>query len=217
MYYRIALKNGNDTNYVLILNEDFLVDGDSVGTSKHSKDADHKFFDGLKNCDETHPFVLNEKNYPVTVDTYPVMYSNSDADTHDVTKNSIYVDALVFVNDGNNDGYKSSSSSRISSGIIKFRMRISYVMNEYEKKNGILKRKDDYVEYSIDLSSAKDSDGNPVNVLTGVDGAVLFIYPNNFTDGSMSAVEDKEGIIAFKKGKKANIEQPTEQNQSNNG
>ena len=211
VYYRIALKNGNDTNYVLILNEDFLVDGDSVGKAKPE---DHKFFAGLNDCDETHPFVSNGKSYPVKVENIPVSYSD-DFNGGDIIKKSIYVDALVFVNEGSNDGYKGASKNAISSGIIKIPMRISYVKNEYEKKNGSYKLKPEYIEYSLDLTSVKDSKDELI--LTGIDGAVITVYPNNFTDGSMSAVEDKEGIIAFKKGKKANIEQPTEQNQSNNG
>lgn len=208
VYYRIALK-GDDKEYVFILNEDFLIDGDNVGTHKHSHDDDHKFFDGLKNCDETKPFY----SHTVTVERIPVSYSD-DTDRGDIIKNSIYVDALVYVA-GKNDGYKKSSRNDISSGIKKIRMRISYVMNEYEKKNGTYKLKDEYVEYSIDLSSAK-------NVVTDLDltkinGAVITVYPNYFTNDSMNAVEDKEGIIAFKKGKKATIEPLTEQDQSNDG
>ena len=214
VYYRIALNNGNSTNHVLILNEDFLIDGDSVGDAKHSKQTDHNFIDGLKELDETHPFVLNGKNYPVTVENIPVSYSD-DTDRGDIIKKSFYVDALAFVKVGSHDGYKGASSSAISSGIIKIPMRISYVTNEYEKKNGVFKKKIDYVEYSLDLTSVKDSEDKLV--LTGVDGAVITVYPNYFTSDSMSEVEDKEGIIAFKKGKKAIIEQPTEQNQSNNG
>ncbi|MCR4775030.1 MAG: prepilin-type N-terminal cleavage/methylation domain-containing protein [Saccharofermentans sp.] len=197
VYYRFSLRNGDDTKHVLILNDDFMIDGQNI-TLKNAND-----FLGLKDKNEGEE--LN--GYMVKRDEEFTMVYTDDVNSI-VTKKSISFIAQVYVKILENDGYKTSNKADIEVKLIKIPMKISYVTGELDEK---LQPKDGYYEYSLDLSRAVDKSDNPVDLISDVDRAILSIHPNYFSqDTDMTDVNDNEGIIALKKESSATIEQVTD-------
>ena len=187
VYYRFALYNGSNFEKTLILNEDFLKDGDTAGGSRKSVD-----FSGLATAGSTY------QGATVETETYPVAYS--DTVSHDITKKSITIDAQVYVKETGNDGYDGAEDSTINNRLQKVKLKISYVSNEYDSTGTNLKNP--YFEYSIDITPFMSAD---------TDKAQLKIYPNYFSNSFMSKVNDNDGIIPFKKGKSVTIETEPEE------
>ena len=187
VYYRFALYEDSDSgkvlNKVIILNEDFLRYGDTAGGSKKPVD-----FSDLENLDST-----SCCGKTIVEDTYPVIYS--DTESHDITKRSIIIDAQVFTADSETDGYDDSENTAIDDARHKVRLKISYVMNEYDSTG--TNKKNNYYEYSLDITPF---------MTAGTNRAVLKIYPNYFSTPTMAKVNDSDGIIPFKKGKSVTIE-----------
>ncbi len=182
VYYRFALYNGSNFEKILILNEDFLKDGDTAGGSKKSVD-----FSGLSTAGSTY------QGATVETETYPVAYS--DTVSHDITKKNITIDAQVYVKDTSSDGYDGAEDSTINSHMKPIKLKISYVSDEYDSTG--TNKKDPYFEYSIDITPFMS---------VNTDKAQLKIYPNYFSNTFMSKVNDDDGIIPFKKGKSVTIE-----------
>ena len=187
VYYRFALYDDSDSGSslkkVLILNEDFLRNGDTAGGSKKSVN-----FSDLENQSST-----SCCGKTIVEDTYPVYYS--DTVSHDITKRSIIIDAQVFIANSNSVAYDDAEDWAINDAMHKVRLKISYVMNEYDSSGTNVK--DNYYEYSIDITPFMTDDTNK---------AVLKIYPNYFSRPAMAKVNDSDGIIPFKKGKSVTIE-----------
>ena len=189
VWYRIALLSGNNTKKVLILNEDFLLSGDSVGDAKHSID----YLNLIKDKGDKETVSVNGSDVTVTVETYPVVY---DGYTKDITKKSITLTGKVFVASSESDGYMDKKGSDMS--FIEIPVKITYVMNDYSESATEPKS---YIEYSINVSKATSE------YTSDIDGAVLKIYPNHFTKESMKAINDVTDITPFKKGRKLEIDQ----------
>ncbi len=188
VYYRFALyedsESGKVLKKVLILNEDFLLDGDTAGGSKKSVD-----FSGLEGASDGETY----RGATVVEETYPVDYS--DTVSHDITKKSIIIKAQVFAADSENAAYDGADNTAIDGAMHEVRLKISYVMNEYDSTG--TNKKDSYYEYSIDITPF---------MTEGTNRAVLKIYPNYFSDTTMAKINDSDGIIPFKKGKSVTIE-----------
>lgn len=196
VYHRLSLSKDTDIKRVLILNDDFMIDGQNI-TIKNANN-----FLALK--DKVKDEDLD--GHTVKVDEITVVYQDEDGKT--VTKKSITFIAQVFVRNTDNDGYRALNKADIEEKLIKIPMKISYVSGEYDEK---LQPKEGYYEYSLDLSRAVDKSDNPVDLISDVNKAVLTIHPNYFSDETdMTGVNDSEGIIALKKESSATIEQVTD-------
>ena len=196
VYHRLSLSKDTDIKRVLILNDDFMIDGQNI-TIKNAND-----FLALK--DKVKDEDLD--GHTVKVDEITVVYQDEDGKT--VTKKSITFIAQVFVRNTDNDGYRALNKADIEEKLIKIPMKISYVSGEYDEK---LQPKEGYYEYSLDLSRAVDKSDNPVDLISDVNKAVLTIHPNYFSDETdMTGVNDSEGIIALKKESTTTVEQVTD-------
>ena len=197
VYYRIALLNGNDENIVLILNEDFLLSENSVGSGKDS--IDYGLLAGKENGDEWVSHPQNPKP-TVTVEKYDVVYngeSESDKFTKEITKKSIIVTARVYVT-SDSAIYRGATATDIATNTNAhlLPLKITYVENEYNKDDD-KNPKPAYIEYSLDITSLMKD---------GINGANIKIYPNYFSDGTMKIVNDEKGIISFKKGMSISVD-----------
>ena len=198
VYYRIVLKEGNSVKHVLILNEDFLLDKDPIDGNSHSFNYLSEFVKGSTKIN----------GYDVKTDEYTAVYPENV--TKKVTRKYIEVTAKVYVssnvNDGtgssDNDSYKGKSKDAIEP--ILMPLRITYVIVEPE--NPPPENEDDketYIEYSLDLTG----EGEAYVLTNSMTEAILSIYPNYFTNSSMKGINDTTGIIPFKKGQSAEIDQ----------
>lgn len=198
VYYRIALLDGNTVENVLILNEDFLLSADSVGGSK--KAVDYWSLSTKNNGDTWNDYPASPKP-TVTVEQVPVVYNGSEPTkkfTETITKKKITVKARVFVKSSDNDGYRSSTATDITSNTDSYQLplMITYVENEYDNDHN---KKDPYIQYSLDLTDF-------LSVNKDIDRVNLKIYPNYFSDSSMTKVNDEKGIISFKTGIDVTVE-----------
>ena len=202
VYYKIELMEGTNIAKVLYLNEDFLRKEDPVNGSKNKFD----YFTEFANGGTVVGGKTTVNGYEVTEDTYTAVYS--DTVTSTVTKKSINVIANVYVTSLDNDNYRDKNSEEIIVKLKRMPLRITYVSGEKEKNSdGSYKDKDAYLEYSLDLTGALD-DPDLTTVFTDeLTKAVITVYPNYFTETYMQGVNDDTGIIPFKKGKSADIDQ----------
>ena len=189
VYYRFALYKDSDLEKILILNEDFLKNGDTAGGSKKSVN-----FSGLASQSDGATY----EGGTVVVETYPVAYT--DTVSHDITKKSITIEAQVYVKDTSNDGYDGAEDTTINTRLQKIWLKVSYVTDEYDSTG--TNKKDPYFEYSIDITPFMSAGTNKAN---------LKIYPNYFSNTFMAKVNDDDGIIPFKKGKSVTIETEPEE------
>lgn len=184
VYYRIALYDGSTFEKLLILNEDFLLKGDTAGGSR--KAVDFSGLEGKSNGDTYHGATVVEE-------TFPVVYS--DSESHDITIKSIIIKAQVFAADSDNAAYDGAENTDIDNAMREVRLKISYVDGEYDSTG--TRPKEAYYEYSIDITPFMSDATNK---------AVLKIYPNYFSKTTMAKINDEDGIIPFKKGKSVTIE-----------
>lgn len=202
VYYKINLMNGSNVAQVLYLNEDFLLKDDPVNGNKNAYDYFAEFASGGT--------VIGGKTtvhgYEVTEDTYTAVYS--DTVTSTVTKKSINVIANVYVTALDNDNYRDKNSEEIIVKLKKMPLRISYVSGELDYKSDTDHPvKAAYLEYSLDLNGDYDSQEYFKAFSDTLTKAVITVYPNYFTETYMKGVNDSTGIIPFKKGKSADIDQ----------
>ncbi len=207
VYYKIDLMNGSNVAQVLYLNEDFLRKEDSVNGNKNAYDYFAEFANGGTVVDGK----TTVHGHEVTTDTYTAVYTDTETSTtvtSTVTKTSINVIANVYVTSLDNDNYRDKNSEEIIVKLKRMPLRITYVSGEKEKdSDGNYKDKDAYLEYSLDITGALD-DPDLTTVLTDeMTKAVITVYPNYFTETYMKGVNDATGIIPFKKGKSADIDQ----------
>lgn len=196
VYHRLSLRKGDDTKHVLILNDDFLIEGQNITVKNPNGFLDLKD----KNDGED----LN--GYTVKVEESTVVYTDTDVAT--VKKRSISFIAQVYVKTNETDGYRTSNKADIEVKLIKIPMKISFVTGELDEK--LQPMAEGYYEYSLDLSRAVDKSDNPVDLISDVDKAVLTIHPNYFSDETdMTGVNDNDGIIALKKESTTTVEQVT--------
>lgn len=198
VYYRIVLKEG-DSVKVLILNEEFLLDKDNIDGTSHSFDYLTEF---RNKSTRINGYDVGEP------EEYTAVYPGNI--TKMVTRKSIEVMAKVFVSSNADDGtgssekddYKKKSNDAIKPVLMP--LRITYVTIGPETQSPDNNDEiEDYIEYSLDLTGEGDA-----YVLTGsMTEAVLTIHPNYFTDPTMAGINDKSGIIPFKKGKNTEIDQ----------
>ncbi|MCR5287508.1 MAG: type II secretion system GspH family protein [Saccharofermentans sp.] len=199
VYYRIVLKEVDSVKNVLILNEEFLLDKDNIDGTSHSFD----YLTEFKNkSTRINGYDVGEP------EEYTAVYPGNI--TKKVTRKSIEVMAKVFVSSNADDGtgssekddYKKKSNDAITPVLMP--LRITYVTIGPETPSPDNSDEiEDYIEYSLDLTGEGDA-----YVLTGsMTEAVLTIHPNYFTDPIMAGINDKSGIIPFKKGKNTEIDQ----------
>lgn len=198
VYYRIVLKEGDSVKNVLILNEEFLLDKDNIDGASHSFDYLSEFRKGSTNIN----------GYDVETEEYTAVYPENI--TKKVTRKSIEVMAKVFVSSNADDGtgsaekddYKKKSNDAIIPVLMP--LRITYVTIGPETPSPDNNDEiEDYIEYSLDLTGEGEA-----YVLTDLmTEAILTIHPNYFTDPTMKGINDKSGIIPFKKGKNTEIDQ----------
>lgn len=192
VYYRITLYEGDTVDKVLILNEDFLLSADSVGGSKKSVDYSQL---ASKSDGDTWSAYPGTSKPKVTVDKCPVVYngsSSTDKFTETITKKSITVKARVFVKSSDTDGYRNASATDITSNTDSYQLplTITYIEDEYDNDHN---KKDPYIQYSLDITDFLSANKD-------IDSLRMKIYPNYFSDASMLDINDKKGIVPFKKG-----------------
>ena len=197
VYYRIVLKESNSVKYVLILNEDFLLDKNQIDGHKHPYNYLSDFEDGKTSIN----------GYDVKTDEYTAVYPENV--TKKVTKKYIEVIAKVYVSNNEDDGTGSSEKDgykRTRNDAIVPRLmplRITYVTIEPENPPPENNEKETFIEYSLDLTGEGEA-----NVLTNsMTEAILTIYPNYFSNSTMTGVNDTTGIIPFKIGMSTGIDQ----------
>lgn len=202
VYYKIALMNGNDIAKVLFLNEDFLRQEDPVNGNKNKYD----YFTEFANGGTVIGGKITVNGHEVTTDTYTAVYSNTVTST--VTKKSIDVIANVYVTSLDSDNYRDKNTEEIIVKLKKLPLRITYVSGELDyKSESDHPVKPAYLEYSLDLTGGLDNTELDTVLTDDMTKAVITVYPNYFTETYMQGVNDSTGIIPFKKGKSADIDQ----------
>lgn len=199
VYYRIVLKEGDSVKNVLILNEEFLLDKDNIDGTSHSFDYLTEF---RNKSTRINGYDVGEP------EEYTAVYPGNI--TKNVTRKSIEVMAKVFVSSNADDGtgssekddYRKKSIDTITTVLMP--LRITYVTIGPETPSPDNNDEiEDYIEYSLDLTGEGEA-----YVLTDLmTEAILTIHPNYFTDPTMEGINDKSGIIPFKKGKNTEIDQ----------
>ena len=134
------------------------------------------------------------------MDTYPVEYEGF---SEDITIKSITIDAQIFMPDSNVD-YDSADAHTIKNNLHDIKLKLSYVMNEYNSDHSA---KDPYYTFSLDITDLLAQDAE-------IDGARMTVYPNDFTNGTMEALINKNALIPYKKGLSVTIEKEEEETQS---
>ena len=199
VYYRIVLKEGDSVKNVLILNEEFLLDKDNIDGTSHSFDYLTEF---RNKSTRINGYDVGEP------EEYTAVYP--DNTTKKVTRKSIEVMAKVFVSSNADDGtgssekddYRKKSIDTITTVLMP--LRITYVTIGPETPSPDNNDEiEDYIEYSLDLTG----EGEAYILTDSMTEAILTVYPNDFTDPAMNGINDKSGIIPFKKGKSTEIDQ----------
>lgn len=191
VYYKIELLKGSNVSKVLILNESFMHKGNDVGDKDYSID-----YTSLKDMIDGQTL----EGHKVSVDTYPVEYEGF---SENITVKSITIDAQIFMPDGSVD-YDSADANTIKNNLHDIKLKLSYVMNEYNSDHTV---KDPYYKLFLDVTDLLKADAE-------IDGARMTVYPNDFTNGTMAALINKNALIPYKKGLSVTIEKEEEETQS---
>ena len=180
--YQIDLYQNNTHNKRFIINEDFLIDGVTVGSNSKGVDI----FPMLAAAEEEGSITIGSKTYPVSISTQEVVYVDQSNTTTTVTRKSIVIPAYAYTSLSGD--YAELSATAVSTSTNPVNLTITYVTGEIDK--------DPYIEYSLNIGEYSAANNK----------AKLIANPNDFNrEKDLAGCNDRSGIVPMNKAEETGI------------